>query len=57
MLKIREEFVRNGERFRVLSDKVDKHRMAEAEMEAGTSRIEGIEGWIRKKRQQCIANR
>ena len=34
MRKIREEIVRNGERFRLLSDKVDKKRMAEAEMEA-----------------------
>ena len=32
MRKIREEIVRNEERFRLLSDKVDKNRMAEAEI-------------------------
>ena len=34
MRKIREEIDRNEERFRLLSDKVDKNRMADAEMAA-----------------------
>ena len=34
MRKIREDIDRKEERFRLLSDKVDKNRMADAEMEA-----------------------
>ena len=55
MRKIRVEIVRNEERFnRLLSDKVDKNRMAEAEMEA---ELQGLQAGRRKERQQCIANR
>ena len=44
MRKIEEEIDWKEERFRLLSDKVDKNRMADAEMEAGTA------SWRRKKR-------
>ena len=38
MRKIREEIDRKEERFRLLSDKVDKNRMTDAEMEAEVQR-------------------
>ena len=40
MRRIREEIDRNEERFRQLSDKVDKNEMADAEM---TAEIQGLQ--------------
>ena len=49
--KIREEILRNEERFRLVSDEVDKNRMADAEVEA---ELQGLQGG--EERRCCNAS-
>ena len=52
MRRVREEINRNEERFRQLSDKVEKNTMTDAEMAA---ELRGLQAGREEKRQQCFA--